>query len=283
MAPPSRETLAIAIGRILFLRLSKEDAQQLFREAGAAPDWSLVAHFTRQAVRDAGAAATIATLFVNECAVLDSVLEPQMFLGGMSMCVADLACYVALIAAFSSFPDRHKWALCSVSRWFDHMQHAVDALNPPAELGTATKVEFNLDPPWPLPTVASLPLLVTAPGGGAADAVAATPDPTGGGGGGAAASGAAAGAADESKQGKSAAREKKEAEKATKKEKKGAEAAPAPAPAEDGQSDVSKLDSASPSAGRSLELRKDAPAPCPGVRSHRTGHRLQPMDIAAAL
>ena len=55
------------------------------RDAGPSPDWKLVSHYTRQAVRDAGTAATIATLFVKECAVLNAALEPQMFLGGASM------------------------------------------------------------------------------------------------------------------------------------------------------------------------------------------------------
>ena len=239
--PTSREALSVSIGRVLFLRLSKEDAQQLFKDAGNAPDWKLVAHYTRQVVRSPEAAATIATHFVSELAVLNSALEPQMYLCGASMCVADLVCYVALIASMHSLPDAHRFALCSVSRWFDHMQHAVDALSPPPALGTSKKVTFNYDMPDPPPTIASLPVLV-----GPVGAAAAEPQSTGGGGGASAAApvdvsdkgGAAAGGG-----GKSAAREKKDAEKAAKKAEKAAAAPPPPAAAaEEGQSDVSKLD-----------------------------------------
>lgn len=228
--PPSREALSLAIGRLLFLKLSKENTQQLFKDAGATPDWSVVAQFTKQVVRTAEAAATLGTHFVNECAVLNAALEPHMFLGGASMCVADLACYMALIAPMEAFSASHKYALCSVSRWFDHMQHAVvDGLKPPADtFGTLRKVEIDCDMPDPPPTIASLPLLVAAPGG-------ATP----------ASNSAAAAAVDVSDakppQGKSAAREEKEKAKAAKKEAKAA--APAEAPKDDGgQSDISKLD-----------------------------------------
>ena len=64
-----------------------------------------------------------------ECSVLNAALEPQMFLGGASMSVVDLVCYVALIGAFEAFSDAHKWALCNASRWFDNMQHVVSEMH----------------------------------------------------------------------------------------------------------------------------------------------------------
>ena len=229
--PPSKDALAIAIGRILFLRLSKEDQAKLFKPAGEKPDWKDIAHYTRQVVRTSTAAATIATMYVTELSVLNAALEPQMFLGGASMCVADLACYISLIAAMSAFPDRTKWALCSVSRWFDFMQHAVDALSPPASLGTAEKVVFNCNMPDRVPKVSELGVLITSPSvlTGEAAVVDVTDAPTGAApakaekGGGKPAEGGG------DKSGKSEAREKKEAEKKAKKEAKG-DAAAAPAP-----------------------------------------------------
>lgn len=174
-----------------------------------------------------------------------------MFLGGGSMCVADLVCYFALVAPMEAFPSGHRYAICSVSRWFDYMQHAViDGLAPPAEIfGKLRKVAIDCNMPDPPPTLASLPVLVAAPGSTSAAAVGATPT----GGGAAAAVDVSDGTAAPKQQGgKSEARAKKDAEKAAKKEAK-ASAAPADAAGgkkeagagggeADGQSDISKLD-----------------------------------------
>ena len=243
--PPSRDALSTSIGKILFLKLSKEDAQQLFRDASATPDWKVIAHFTRQTVRTATAAATLATHFVAECSVLDAALEPQMFLGGASISVADIACYIALVAAFEAFPNEHKWALCSVSRWFDVMQHAVEALKPPSGIfGELKKVVFDCDLPDTPPTLTSLGVLV-GPGGTAAAAPVDVSEATGAAPAKVGAAAAASGGGD-APAGKSAAREAKEKEKAAKKAAK-ASAAPAEEKKEEGkdeggQSDVSKLD-----------------------------------------
>lgn len=225
--PLTRDAIVAAIGKVLFLKLSKEDAQQLYKEAGAKPDWSVVARYTRQCLRSKESAASISSHFVSALSVLNEVLEPQMFLsGGASPCVADVACYVALIAcmqAFSASPP-HTQALCNVTRWFDYLQHTIDTLHPPEALGTACKVTFDLEMPETPPDMRSLPMLFRAEGG--ASAAAATPDvsdPPAAGGSGASGDKAAA---------KSAKKEKEKKEKP----------APPPPPADDGQSDVSKLD-----------------------------------------
>ena len=145
-APLTRDMIVVAIGKVLFLKLSKEDAQQLYKEAGVKPDWTVIGRYVRQCLRSKESAASISSHFVSTLAVLNEVLEPQMYLsGGSSPCVADLACYIALIScmqAFSASPP-HLQALCNVTRWFDYLQHTVDVLNPPAELGTATKVSYR--------------------------------------------------------------------------------------------------------------------------------------------
>jgi methionine--tRNA ligase beta chain len=172
---PTREELTIAIGKILFLKLSKEDGSALLKDMGATPDWSVIANFTRQALKSTAAARTIATHFVKEVAVLNAQLEPQVFIGGEKPSVADVACYIALVPAMAAFPDEHKWALCNASRWFDHMQHFVASLSPPKELQREL-VSFNYNVPTPLPTVASLqPLVGTACAPTAAAAAAAMP------------------------------------------------------------------------------------------------------------
>ena len=172
---PSREELSIAIGKILFLKLSKEDGSSLLKDMGATPDWSVIANFTRQALKSTAAARTIATHFVKEVEVLNAQLEPQVFIGGEKPSVADVACYIALVPAMAAFPDEHKWALCNASRWFDHMQHFVASLSPPRELQREL-VSFNYNVPTPLPTIASLqPLVGTAGAPPAAAAAAAMP------------------------------------------------------------------------------------------------------------
>ena len=262
--PLTRDVIVAAIGKVLFLKLSKEDAQQLYKEAGTKPDWNVVARYTRQCLRSKESAASISSHFVSALSILNEVLEPQMFLsGGASPCVADIACYVALIAcmqAFSASPP-HTQALCNVTRWFDYLQHTIDALHPPdalgaackvracglrvslalatpsathafttvlftsarSSLGLASQVSFNLEMPDTTPDIRSLPALFRAEGG--ASNAAGTPDvsdPPGG---------AGAGGGGEKAPPK---------EKAAKKEKE-KPAAPPP-PSDDGQSDVSKLD-----------------------------------------
>jgi tRNA-binding EMAP/Myf-like protein len=227
-APPKRDELIAAIGKVLFLRLSKEDAQQLFREAGAKPDWKAVQTFTRQMLTSSAAAATLCSHFVAAGAVLNAYLEPEMYIGGMSPCVADIACYCALIPAMQAFDDVHKWALCNVSRWFDHMQSTVESLLPPPELGCDRKVSFNLDMPDPAPTIASLPLLIGA-GGAAASATPDVSDPAPAPGGkGGAPKGAAGGAPAAAGGQEDAKKEKKEKKEKPKKE------APPPPPAGSG-------------------------------------------------
>lgn len=234
---PTRDDLAAAIGKILFLKLSKEQAQQLLKDAGATPDWEVVRNFTRHALSSVSAARSLSTHFAKEVAVLDAVLEPQVFLGGATPCVADLACYIALIPAMLAFTDEYKWALCNASRWFDHMQHLVEGLAPPSALKCDRRVVFNYDIPMPPPKVASLLPLIASPTDMAA-AESATAMPTGAPSVGAGPSGDAATApkADEK------AEKANKAEKAEKKEKKEKKEKPAPPPAEEGQSDVSKLD-----------------------------------------
>ena len=168
---PSREALSSAIGKVLFLKLSKEDISALLKDAGASPDWNIVSHFTRQALTSVQAARTLSTHFVREISVLNDHLEPQVFIGGAQPCVADFACCIALVPAMLSFTDEHKWALCNASRWFDHVQHILPSLSPPSTLARDT-VSFNYNMPTPPPSVASLPLLIAAAG---APATAATP------------------------------------------------------------------------------------------------------------
>mmetsp|Transcript_36681 Transcript_36681/g.96853 ORF Transcript_36681/g.96853 Transcript_36681/m.96853 type:complete len:274 (-) Transcript_36681:434-1255(-) len=163
--PPSRDRLGEAIGKIIFLKLSKEDISVLLKDAGASPDWKTVSHYTRQALTSVDAARSIATLFVHEVTVINELLEPQVFIGGMQPCMADLVCCIALGPVMLAFPDDHKWALCNTSRWFDHMQHLLISLSPPSTL-TREVVPFNYNTPSPPPTVASLPVLVGSPGGG---------------------------------------------------------------------------------------------------------------------
>ena len=226
MAPPTRDALVASVGRILFLKLSKEQAQQLLRDAGAAPDWEVVLRFTGQMLTSESAARTLSSHFAANVAVLDAALEPQVFLGGAQPCVADLACYFALIPAMVAFTDEHKWALCNASRWFDHMQHLVAGLAPPAALKCDRRVVFNYNMPTPPPTLDSLPPLVCTPTGAGPSAADTTAEPSAPG------TSAESGAANADNAGK-------KAEKKEKKEKK--EKAPPP-PAEEGQSDVSKLD-----------------------------------------
>ena len=56
--PPSRDALGLAIGKVLFLKLSKEDVSALLKDAGVAPEWAVIAHYTRQAVKSVEAART---------------------------------------------------------------------------------------------------------------------------------------------------------------------------------------------------------------------------------
>ena len=83
---PSRDALSASIGKILFLRLSKEDVQKLLTGAGEKPDWAAIKNFTRQTIKQPDAAATLSTMFVTELAVLNATLEPQMFLAGLTTC-----------------------------------------------------------------------------------------------------------------------------------------------------------------------------------------------------
>ena len=107
-----------AIGKLIFLKLSQEDRQELFKKFDAAkPDWARVGHFTRQAITNTGAARTLSTHYVEHMAVLQRALEPHMYLGGASMCLADVVCYLALAAAMRSFdgtPQPH--SVCSLPR-----------------------------------------------------------------------------------------------------------------------------------------------------------------------
>lgn len=152
----TREAVGDAIGRLLFLKLSKEQRQELFQKApSTGPDWAVIAHFCRQSLRSTAAARTLSTHFVQHMSVLQTALEAQIFIGGANMCVADFVCYVGLIAAMDAFDDTRKWVLCNVSRWFDHMQHLVAAMSPPAELGCDRMVSFNYDTPDTLPAIAA--------------------------------------------------------------------------------------------------------------------------------
>ena len=164
-----------------------------------------------------------------------------MYIGGASPCVADLVCCVALRAAFEAFDDAHKWALCNVSRWFDHMQVALAALAPPAAL-TGEPVKFNCEVPDVLPSAASLTPLGLLGADGAAAAASDAPVATGAAAPPAAASAAAPAAdgAPAESQGRNKKAEK-EAKKAAKGDKPKKEAAPA-AEAAPAQPDASKLD-----------------------------------------
>jgi len=214
----SREAVTSAVAGTLFLRLSQEQKKKLFENVGEKVDWDSVKLFTRQALRSVDAARTLSAHYVQQLTVLSSALESQMYLGGSQMCIADLACYVALNAPLASFDDQHKWALCNVSRWYDLLQHEAAALEPPAELRCGL-VSFDYDTPDVLPTVSSLTPLVTPTGATAAvPAASAAPAPAP----------APAPAADEKPK--------------EKKEKKETPPAAAPPAAADGQSDVSKLD-----------------------------------------
>ena len=120
----SRDQLAEAVAGVLFLKLSQQEKQKLFKDVGSKVDWESVKAFTKQAVCSVEAARTLSSHFVKHLSVLNAALEPQMFLGDMQLCTADLACHVALHAALSAFDDAHKWALCNVSRWFESRQSA---------------------------------------------------------------------------------------------------------------------------------------------------------------
>ena len=105
----SREAVGDAIGRLLFLKLSKEQRQELFQKApSTGPDWAVIAHFCRQSLRSTAAARTLSTHFVQHMSVLQTALEAQIFIGGANMCVADYVCYVGLIAAMDAFDDTRK-------------------------------------------------------------------------------------------------------------------------------------------------------------------------------
>ena len=241
MPKPSREEIGTAIGAIVFLKLSQQDRSKLFEGVTDPVDWGVISNFTRQALRAPRAAGTLSAHFVAHLQVLHAHLEPQMYIGGASPCVADLVCCVALRAAFEAFDDAHKWALCNVSRWFDHMQVALAALAPPAAL-TGEPVKFNCEVPDVLPSAASLTPLGLLGADGAVAAAADAPVATG-----AAAPAPAAAAAAPAGDGapaESQGRNKKaekEAKKAAKGDKPKKEAAPA-AEAAPAQPDASKLD-----------------------------------------
>ena len=99
----SREVVGDAIGRLIFLKLSQEQRKELFQKVPASgPNWGVISRFTQQALRSPAAARTLSTHFVEHMAVLHKALEPQVFLGGASMCTADVVCYVALVSAMQS-------------------------------------------------------------------------------------------------------------------------------------------------------------------------------------
>eukprot|EP00966_Prymnesium_polylepis_P274050 6331086-Prymnesium_polylepis.1 len=113
--PPSRAELGAAIGCVLFKKLSQQDIQRLFKEFTAA-GWAEVKFFTSQALTSEIAAKTLSTHFLKNVGVMHSALEPQMYFGGSTPTVADVACYIALIPVFASFSDEYKWALANASR-----------------------------------------------------------------------------------------------------------------------------------------------------------------------
>jgi len=230
---PSRDEIAEAVAKCLFLKPSQQDKSKFFEHVGPTVDWEGVRHYTRQAVRSRVSAATLSSHFTAQLAVLDAALEPQLFLGGAGLCFSDLALYIALNACFAAFDDEHKWALCNASRWYDLLQHRVKDLNPPEDLRCATLVSFAYDAPDPLPAVASLAPLI-----GAAAASSSAPA--------AAAAAPAAGGKDAGERppvdeaARAASKAKKEAEKKDKAAKK--EAAPAPGAVVERAVDISWLD-----------------------------------------
>ena len=96
MPKPSREEIGTAIGAIVFLKLSQQDRSKLFEGVTDPVDWGVISNFTRQALRAPRAAGTLSAHFVAHLQVLHAHLEPQMYIGGASPCVADLVCCVAL-------------------------------------------------------------------------------------------------------------------------------------------------------------------------------------------
>lgn len=160
---PSRDQIAEAVAKCLFIKPSQQDKIKLLDIVGSKIDWEVVRKYTQQAVRSPAAAATLSSYYTAQLAVLDEVLEPQLFLGGSTFCFADLALYVALHACFTAFDDTHKWALNNASRWYDLLQHRVKELGPPDDLRCASLVAFDYNAPDPLPSVASLsPILGAA-------------------------------------------------------------------------------------------------------------------------
>lgn len=212
--------MAEAVAKCLFIKPSQQDKQKFFENVGAKPDWESVRHYTKQAVRSRMAAATLSSHFSAQLAVLDSVLEPQLFLGGSFPCFADLALSVALHACFGAFDDAHKWAFCNASRWYDLLQHNVREMKPPEDLQCAAFIKFNYNAPNPLPTIASLKPVVSARSAAATPAGKETPSTSKPG-----SSGEDAQRLPVSDAAKVQAKAKKEAEKKDKAAKKGAKAA----------------------------------------------------------
>lgn len=105
---PTRDDIAQAVAKCLFIKPSQQDTTKFFENVGAAVDWEGVRHYTWQAVRSPAAAATLSSHFTAQLAVLDAMLEPQLFIGGAGPCLADLALSVALHACFTAFDDEHK-------------------------------------------------------------------------------------------------------------------------------------------------------------------------------
>ena len=98
MPKPSREEIGTAIGAIVFLKLSQQDRSKLFEGVTDPVDWGVISNFTRQALRAPRAAGTLSAHFVAHLQVLHAHLEPQMYIGGASPCVADLVLRAALRA-----------------------------------------------------------------------------------------------------------------------------------------------------------------------------------------
>ncbi|EOD27275.1 hypothetical protein EMIHUDRAFT_450238 [Emiliania huxleyi CCMP1516] len=161
MPAPSRDAIAVAVGKCVFLKLAPQDTQKLLAPVGAKVDWKAVRAYTAQAVRSPQAAACLSGHFTEQLAVLNAVLEPKLFLGGASPCLADLVLAVALHGCFAAFDDQHKWALCNASRWFDLLQHRAVALGMPDDLKPGPPVTFVYDAPEPLPAIESLAPLAT--------------------------------------------------------------------------------------------------------------------------
>jgi aminoacyl tRNA synthase complex-interacting multifunctional protein 1 len=218
---PSRDQISDAVAKCLFVKPSQQDRVKLLEIVGPKVDWEVVRKYTQAAVRSPAAAATLSSHYTAQLAVLDAVLEPQLFLGGTIFCFADLALCIALHACFAAFDDAHKWALCNASRWYDLLQHRVKELIPPEDLRCASLVAFNYTAPDPLPSVASLsPIVGAATAAPAAAAVASSPAPAPA----PASSGDAGGRPPVDEATKAAAKAKKEAEKAEKAAKKEAKA-----------------------------------------------------------